>query len=39
MRHHSMLVDSVETRQVYEILMIKCEYVDEFATVLQQILS
>ena len=32
------LVDSAETRQVYEILMIKCEYVDEFATVLQQIL-
>jgi TetR/AcrR family transcriptional regulator, acrAB operon repressor len=32
------LVDSIETRQVYEILMIKCEYVDEFATVLQQIL-
>jgi TetR/AcrR family acrAB operon transcriptional repressor len=32
------LVDSAETRQVYEILMIKCEYVDEFAVVLQQIL-
>ena len=28
-----------ETRQTYEIIMSKCEYVDEFATVLQQILS
>lgn len=34
-----VLNDSVETRQIYEIMMIKCEYVDEFATVLQQILS
>lgn len=34
-----VLMDSVETRQIYEIMMIKCEYVDEFATVLQQILS
>ena len=34
-----ILTDSVETRQIYEIMMIKCEYVDEFATVLQQILS
>ena len=33
-----MLDDSVETRQIYEIMMIKCEYVEEFATVLQQIL-
>ncbi len=28
-----------ETRQIYEIMMIKCEYVDELATVLQQILD
>jgi TetR/AcrR family transcriptional regulator, acrAB operon repressor len=34
-----ILTDSIETRQIYEIMMIKCEYVDEFATVLQQILS
>ncbi len=34
-----VLTDSIETRQIYEIMMIKCEYVDEFATVLQQILS
>lgn len=34
-----MLNDSAETRQIYEIMMIKCEYVDEFAAVLQQILS
>jgi len=33
-----ILTDSDETRQIYEIVMIKCEYVDEFATVLQQIL-
>ena len=33
------LTDSIETRQIYEIMMIKCEYVDEFATVLRQILS
>lgn len=33
-----VLTDSIETRQIYEIMMIKCEYVDEFATVLQQIL-
>ncbi len=26
-------------RQTYEIMMIKCEYVDEFSTVLQQILN
>ena len=30
---------NVEMRQVYEIMMIKCEYVDEFASVLQQILN
>jgi TetR/AcrR family acrAB operon transcriptional repressor len=34
-----MLDDSAETRQIYEIMMIKCEYVEEFAAVLQQILS
>ena len=34
-----VLTDSIETREIYEIMMIKCEYVDEFATVLQQILS
>lgn len=34
-----VLSDSIETREIYEIMMIKCEYVDEFATVLQQILS
>jgi TetR/AcrR family acrAB operon transcriptional repressor len=33
------LNESIEMRQTYEIMMIKCEYVDEFATVLQQILS
>jgi TetR/AcrR family transcriptional regulator, acrAB operon repressor len=30
---------NIEMQQTYEIMMIKCEYVDEFATVLQQILS
>lgn len=34
-----VLTDSRETREIYEIMMIKCEYVDEFAVVLQQILS
>lgn len=34
-----VLDESIETRQTYEIMMIKCEYVDEFADVLQQILS
>jgi TetR/AcrR family acrAB operon transcriptional repressor len=33
------LNDNMEMRQTYEIMMIKCEYVDEFATVLQQILN
>jgi TetR/AcrR family acrAB operon transcriptional repressor len=33
-----ILTDSAETRQIYEIMMMKCEYVDEFAAVLQQIL-
>ena len=30
---------NIEMRQTYEIMMMKCEYVDEFATVLQQILD
>ena len=30
---------NIAMRQTYEILMMKCEYVDEFATVLQQILD
>lgn len=34
-----VLTDSRETREIYEIMMIKCEYVDEFDAVLQQILS
>ena len=34
-----VLNDHTETRQTYEIMMSKCEYVDEFATVLQQILN
>lgn len=34
-----VLNDHQETRQTYEIMMSKCEYVDEFATVLQQILN
>jgi len=33
------LDDCIETRETYEIMMMKCEYVDEFAPVLQQILS
>ena len=33
------LNENLEMRQIYEIMMIKCEYVDEFATVLQQILN
>ena len=33
------LNENIEMRQTYEIMMIKCEYVDEFATVLQQILN
>jgi TetR/AcrR family acrAB operon transcriptional repressor len=33
------LNENMEMRQTYEIMMIKCEYVDEFATVLQQILN
>lgn len=34
-----VLNDHQETRQTYEVMMTKCEYVDEFATVLQQILN
>jgi TetR/AcrR family acrAB operon transcriptional repressor len=34
-----VLNEHTETRQTYEIMMTKCEYVDEFATVLQQILN
>ena len=33
------LNENIEMSQTYEIMMIKCEYVDEFATVLQQILN
>jgi TetR/AcrR family acrAB operon transcriptional repressor len=34
-----VLNESIETRQTYEIMIIKCEYVDDFAPVLQQILT
>ena len=34
-----LLNNSVETRQIYEIMMIKCEYVSEFSVVLQEILQ
>ncbi len=33
------LNNNIQMRQTYEIMMMKCEYVDEFATVLQQILN
>ena len=33
------LNENMVMRQTYEIMMIKCEYVDEFATVLQQIIN
>jgi len=33
------LEESAPIREMYEIMMIKCEYVDEFTDVLQQILS
>jgi TetR/AcrR family transcriptional regulator, acrAB operon repressor len=33
------LNQNIVMRQTYEIMMIKCEYVDEFATVLQQIIN
>lgn len=32
------LNSNIEMRETYEIIMIKCEYVDEFATVLHQML-
>lgn len=34
-----ILEENLPIRQTYEIMMVKCEYVDEFADVLQQILS
>ncbi len=33
------LSTNLQMQQTYEIMMIKCEYVDEFATVLQQIIN
>jgi TetR/AcrR family acrAB operon transcriptional repressor len=33
------LNENIEMRQVYEIMMIKCEYVDEFSSVLQEIVN
>jgi TetR/AcrR family acrAB operon transcriptional repressor len=33
------LNENITTRQTYEIMMTKCEYVEEFAIVLQQMLS
>lgn len=33
------LTDNIEMRETYEIIMIKCEYVNEFATVLHQIMN
>ncbi|MFA7349413.1 MAG: TetR family transcriptional regulator [Methylotenera sp.] len=35
----SELNENIEMREIYEIMMIKCEYVDEFAMVLHQILN
>ena len=34
-----ILEENLSIRQTYEIMMVKCEYVDEFADVLQQILT
>jgi len=34
-----ILEENEPIRQIYEIMMVKCEYVDEFAEVLQQILT
>jgi TetR/AcrR family transcriptional regulator, acrAB operon repressor len=34
-----LLTEHEETKQTYEIMMIKCEYVEEFADVLEQILD
>ncbi len=33
------LNENIEMREIYEIMMIKCEYVNEFSTVLDQILN
>lgn len=33
------LNQNIRMRQTYEIMMIKCEYVDEFSTVLEQIIN
>lgn len=33
------LNENMEMREIYEIMMIKCEYVDEFALVLHQIMN
>ncbi len=33
-----LLSENKETREIYEIMMIKCEYVDDFTQVLQQII-
>tara|TARA_Y100001936_G_scaffold243230_1_gene281776 strand:+ start:28460 stop:29077 length:618 start_codon:yes stop_codon:yes gene_type:complete len=34
-----LLNNNIETRQIYEIMMIKCEYVTEFSILLQEILQ
>lgn len=34
-----ILSDDIQTRQTYELMMTKCEYVDEFSEVLQDILN
>jgi TetR/AcrR family acrAB operon transcriptional repressor len=34
-----ILEENAPIRQIYEIMMVKCEYVDEFADVLQKILT
>lgn len=35
----TQLNDNQQMREIYEIMMIKCEYVDEFATVLHQMMN
>ena len=35
----NQLNDNQQMREIYEIMMIKCEYVDEFATVLHQMMN
>ncbi|OZA07745.1 MAG: TetR family transcriptional regulator [Methylotenera sp. 17-45-7] len=35
----NQLNDNQQMREIYEIMMIKCEYVDEFATVLHQMMK